>query len=108
MTDPSIPAETRIGHVHLKVGDLERAIGMFRNPVVDRLRVIHVDIAAVAKHQRPLEIRDANFLRPLQSRQLRSVIFTLSFQLLHFGATSAVKGLKPKLFRKSSKCAAKG
>ena len=30
MTDPSIPAETRIGHVHLKVADLERAIGFYR------------------------------------------------------------------------------
>ncbi|TMC89787.1 MAG: glyoxalase, partial [Chloroflexi bacterium] len=27
MTDTSIPAQTRIGHVHLKVADLERAIG---------------------------------------------------------------------------------
>jgi len=31
MTDPSIPAETRIGHVHLKVADLERAIGFYRD-----------------------------------------------------------------------------
>src|SRR5258708_19808070 len=29
MTDTSIPAETRIGHVHLKVADLERAIGFY-------------------------------------------------------------------------------
>jgi len=31
MTEPSIPAETRIGHVHLKVADLERAIGFYRD-----------------------------------------------------------------------------
>jgi catechol 2,3-dioxygenase len=31
MTDTSIPAETRIGHVHLKVADLERAIGFYRD-----------------------------------------------------------------------------
>src|SRR2546421_11064750 len=31
MTDPSIPAETRIGHVHLKVADLERAIDFYRD-----------------------------------------------------------------------------
>src|SRR6266849_6098775 len=29
MTDTSIPAETRIGHVHLKVANLERAIGFY-------------------------------------------------------------------------------
>jgi len=31
MTNSSIPAETRIGHVHLKVADLERAIGFYRD-----------------------------------------------------------------------------
>lgn len=31
MTDTSIPAETRIGHVHLKVADLERAIAFYRD-----------------------------------------------------------------------------
>lgn len=31
MTDTSIPAETRIGHVHLKVADLARAIGFYRD-----------------------------------------------------------------------------
>ena len=31
MTEPSIPAETRIGHVHLKVADLDRAIGFYRD-----------------------------------------------------------------------------
>ena len=31
MTEPSIPAETRIGHVHLKVADLERAVGFYRD-----------------------------------------------------------------------------
>jgi catechol 2,3-dioxygenase-like lactoylglutathione lyase family enzyme len=31
MTKTSIPAETRIGHVHLKVADLERAIGFYRD-----------------------------------------------------------------------------
>src|SRR3954464_13615081 len=31
MTDTSIPAGTRIGHVHLKVADLERAIGFYRD-----------------------------------------------------------------------------
>lgn len=31
MPDTSIPAETRIGHVHLKVADLERAIGFYRD-----------------------------------------------------------------------------
>jgi len=31
MTQPAIPAETRIGHVHLKVADLERAIGFYRD-----------------------------------------------------------------------------
>ena len=29
-TETSIPAETRIGHIHLKVADLERAIGFYR------------------------------------------------------------------------------
>lgn len=29
MTAPSIPAGTRIGHVHLKVADLERALGFY-------------------------------------------------------------------------------
>jgi catechol 2,3-dioxygenase len=28
---PSIPAETRIGHVHLKVADLDRAAGFYRD-----------------------------------------------------------------------------
>src|SRR6266568_4550433 len=31
MTDTSIPAQTRIGHVHLKVADLERAIGFYHD-----------------------------------------------------------------------------
>ena len=31
MTHISVPAETRIGHVHLKVADLERAIGFYRD-----------------------------------------------------------------------------
>ena len=31
MTDTSIPAQTRIGHVHLKVANLERAIGFYRD-----------------------------------------------------------------------------
>jgi catechol 2,3-dioxygenase len=31
MTTSSIPAETRIGHVHLKVADLERAIAFYRD-----------------------------------------------------------------------------
>lgn len=31
MTTLSIPPETRIGHVHLKVADLERAIGFYRD-----------------------------------------------------------------------------
>lgn len=31
MTHTSIPAETRIGHVHLKVADLDRAIGFYRD-----------------------------------------------------------------------------
>ena len=31
MPDPSIPAQTRIGHVHLKVADLPRAIGFYRD-----------------------------------------------------------------------------
>jgi catechol-2,3-dioxygenase len=31
MAETSIPAETRIGHVHLKVADLERAIGFYRD-----------------------------------------------------------------------------
>ena len=31
MTDISIPAGTRIGHVHLKVANLERAIGFYRD-----------------------------------------------------------------------------
>src|SRR6187399_1138216 len=28
---PSIPVETRIGHVHLKVADLDRAVGFYRD-----------------------------------------------------------------------------
>jgi catechol 2,3-dioxygenase len=31
MSHPTLPAETRIGHVHLKVADLERAVGFYRN-----------------------------------------------------------------------------
>jgi catechol 2,3-dioxygenase len=31
MTDPSIPAGARIGHVHLKVADLDRAIRFYRD-----------------------------------------------------------------------------
>src|SRR5690242_10830143 len=31
MPDTSIPAQTRIGHVHLKVADLQRAIGFYRD-----------------------------------------------------------------------------
>jgi catechol 2,3-dioxygenase len=31
MTHPTLPAETRIGHVHLKVADLERAVGFYRD-----------------------------------------------------------------------------
>src|SRR5215467_8758594 len=31
MAETSIPAQTRNGHVHLKVGDLERAIGFYRD-----------------------------------------------------------------------------
>ncbi len=31
MTDTSIPAGTRIGHIHLKVANLERAIGFYRD-----------------------------------------------------------------------------
>ena len=31
MTEPSIPAATRIGHVHLKVADLDRAITFYRD-----------------------------------------------------------------------------
>jgi catechol 2,3-dioxygenase len=31
MTDFALPAETRIGHVHLKVADLVRAIGFYRD-----------------------------------------------------------------------------
>ncbi len=31
MTNPSLPAETRIGHVHLKVANLDRAINFYRD-----------------------------------------------------------------------------
>jgi catechol 2,3-dioxygenase len=31
MTTATMPAETRIGHVHLKVADLERAIRFYRD-----------------------------------------------------------------------------
>lgn len=31
MTSTALPAETRIGHVHLKVADLDRAIGFYRD-----------------------------------------------------------------------------
>lgn len=31
MDHPPLPAETRIGHVHLKVADLDRAIGFYRD-----------------------------------------------------------------------------
>jgi catechol 2,3-dioxygenase len=31
MTSASIPAETRIGHIHLRVADLDRAIGFYRD-----------------------------------------------------------------------------
>jgi catechol 2,3-dioxygenase len=31
MSNPSIPSETRIGHVHLRVADLERAINFYRD-----------------------------------------------------------------------------
>jgi catechol 2,3-dioxygenase len=31
MADTSIPAETRIGHIHLRVADLDRAVGFYRD-----------------------------------------------------------------------------
>jgi catechol 2,3-dioxygenase len=31
MTTAGLPAETRIGHIHLKVADLDRAIGFYRD-----------------------------------------------------------------------------
>jgi catechol 2,3-dioxygenase len=31
MTQAALPAETRIGHIHLKVADLDRAIGFYRD-----------------------------------------------------------------------------
>jgi catechol 2,3-dioxygenase len=31
MAETALPAETRIGHVHLKVADLQRAIGFYRD-----------------------------------------------------------------------------
>jgi catechol 2,3-dioxygenase len=31
MTHTALPAETRIGHVHLKVADLARSIGFYRD-----------------------------------------------------------------------------
>lgn len=31
MTEPSLPAKTRIGHVHLRVSDLDRAIDFYRD-----------------------------------------------------------------------------
>ena len=31
MSEPSIPAGARIGHIHLKVGDLDRQIGFYRD-----------------------------------------------------------------------------
>src|SRR5215208_2800168 len=31
MSNTALPAETRIGHVHLKVADIERAIGFYRD-----------------------------------------------------------------------------
>ena len=31
MAEPSIPAGARIGHIHLKVGDLDRQIGFYRD-----------------------------------------------------------------------------
>jgi catechol 2,3-dioxygenase len=31
MNDTALPVETRIGHVHLKVADLDRAIGFYRD-----------------------------------------------------------------------------
>ena len=31
MTEPSIPAGARIGHIHLKVGDLDRQIAFYRD-----------------------------------------------------------------------------
>ena len=45
MTHPSIPAETRIGHVHLKVADLARSIRFYRDLLGFDL-ITHFDGAA--------------------------------------------------------------
>ena len=45
MANTALPAETRIGHVHLKVADLERAIGFYRDLLGFEL-VMNMDTAA--------------------------------------------------------------
>jgi catechol 2,3-dioxygenase len=46
MTLPAIPAGTRIGHVHLKVADLQRALGFYMGVLGFELVQMYGDQAA--------------------------------------------------------------
>jgi catechol 2,3-dioxygenase len=46
MTPYTIPAQTRIGHVHLKVADLDRALGFYRDLLGFSLITLYGDQAA--------------------------------------------------------------
>jgi len=41
-----VPGQTRIGHVHLKVGDLERSLGFYRDLLGFEVTMMYGDQAA--------------------------------------------------------------
>ncbi len=45
MTEPVLPAETRIGHTHLKVADIDRALGFWRDILGFEVQLRHGDSA---------------------------------------------------------------
>ncbi|UJH91209.1 VOC family protein [Antarcticibacterium sp. 1MA-6-2] len=46
MDNYSIPAQTRIGHIHLKVADLDRSLGFYRDLLGFELTQMYGDQAA--------------------------------------------------------------
>lgn len=46
MSQPVLPPETRIGHTHLKVADLDRALGFWRDVLGFEVQLRHGDSAA--------------------------------------------------------------
>ncbi|MDX9751288.1 MAG: VOC family protein [Flavobacteriales bacterium] len=46
MTTYTVPSQTRIGHVHLKVADLDRALGFYRDLLGFELTMMYGDRAA--------------------------------------------------------------